>query len=171
MAIRSNHYEAAFEAYLRQRRLPYVAVDEQRRTLTPLRSLKSLDFIVTASGTQQLLIDVKGRKFPSGSNGHRWENWTDSEDLPQLLMWEGLFGSGFRAVLVFAYFLQPECGEVPFEEVFEFRGRRYAFVGVWADEYRAAMQMRSPKWQTVYLPSQAFRELRAPLSRFLSAAS
>ena len=31
MAKRDNHYEAAFEAYLRDRRLGYVAVDESRR--------------------------------------------------------------------------------------------------------------------------------------------
>ena len=31
MANRDNHYEAAFEEYLRQRQVPYVAVDEARR--------------------------------------------------------------------------------------------------------------------------------------------
>ena len=33
MADRGNHYEAAFEAYLRRHRRPYVAVDEGRRSL------------------------------------------------------------------------------------------------------------------------------------------
>ena len=33
MANRDNHYEAAFEEYLRGRGLPYVAVDEARRSL------------------------------------------------------------------------------------------------------------------------------------------
>jgi len=33
MAKRSNHYEAAFEEYLRQRQIPYVAVDEKKRAL------------------------------------------------------------------------------------------------------------------------------------------
>ena len=32
---RDNHYEAAFEAYLRARRLPYIAVDEARRSSWP----------------------------------------------------------------------------------------------------------------------------------------
>ncbi|MCU0688246.1 MAG: HYExAFE family protein [Phycisphaerales bacterium] len=35
MAQRRHHYERAFEAYLRQRRMPYVAVDEARRALLP----------------------------------------------------------------------------------------------------------------------------------------
>jgi len=33
MANRDNHYEAAFEAFLRWHCVPYVAVDETRRTL------------------------------------------------------------------------------------------------------------------------------------------
>ena len=66
MAKRDNHYEAAFEAYLRDRRLPYVAVDEGRRALAADGSLKSLDFIVSPPGARSWLVDVKGRRFPSG---------------------------------------------------------------------------------------------------------
>jgi hypothetical protein len=66
MANRDNHYEAAFEAYLRSRGVPYVAVDEARRTLLGGTSIKSLDFIVSPVGAQSLLVDVKGRRFPSG---------------------------------------------------------------------------------------------------------
>jgi len=35
MANRCHHYEAAFEAYLRSRRIPYVAVDEAKKALLP----------------------------------------------------------------------------------------------------------------------------------------
>ena len=34
MALRWNHYDLAFEAFLRERRNPYVAVDERRRART-----------------------------------------------------------------------------------------------------------------------------------------
>ena len=48
MVKRNNHYEAAFEAYLRACRVPYVAVDEAKRSLLAGGdSVKSLDFIVT----------------------------------------------------------------------------------------------------------------------------
>ena len=63
---RDNHYEAAFEEYLRARQVPYVAVDEARRTLAGDASLKSLDFIVSSSSGRSWLVDVKGRRFPSG---------------------------------------------------------------------------------------------------------
>jgi len=47
MANRDNHYEAAFEAYLRNRAVPYVAVDEAKRgVLGDGGSIKSIDFIV-----------------------------------------------------------------------------------------------------------------------------
>ena len=53
MVNRDNHYEAAFEAYLRDRHVPYVAVDELKRSLTADgQSIKNLDFIVaSATGT------------------------------------------------------------------------------------------------------------------------
>lgn len=185
MALRHNHYDAAFEAYLRARRTAYVAVDEQRRALLDQLSLKSMDFIVYSRQAANLLVDVKGRQFPSGigfdgdrrtaedeqaptrGSGHKWENWATADDIPSLLQWQRVFGDRFRAVLVFAYHIVQPRALADFDEVFEFRGRRYAFFGVWVDDYRTAMQTRSASWQTVGLPSQAFRELRSPIARFL----
>jgi hypothetical protein len=75
MANRDNHYEAAFEEYLRERGVPYVAVDEARRSvLSGGGSLKSLDFIVSAPEAMWL-VDVKGRRFPSGDEQKQyWKN-------------------------------------------------------------------------------------------------
>ncbi len=169
MALRGNHYDAAFEAFLRTRRTPYVAVDEQRRALLEQQSLKSMDFIVYSQKGANLLVDVKGRRFPSGDpeSGHRWENWATAEDVPALLKWQEVFGTDFRAVLVFAYHIVSEAERGKFDEVFAFRDRDYAFYGVWADDYREAMQTRSESWQTVSVPSGAFRELRSPIVAFL----
>ncbi|MEZ6069014.1 MAG: hypothetical protein R3C10_01830 [Pirellulales bacterium] len=36
MVKRGNHYESAFEEYLRSRQVPYLAVDESRRSLLPV---------------------------------------------------------------------------------------------------------------------------------------
>lgn len=35
MAQRRHHYEQAFEAYVRQERIPYVAVNEAKKALLP----------------------------------------------------------------------------------------------------------------------------------------
>jgi len=76
-----DHYQHAFEAYVRQHRLPYVSVDEARRALLPrpgspavdspaaasyhpantAATLKSFDFVVYAPDAN-LLVEVKGRK-------------------------------------------------------------------------------------------------------------
>ena len=66
MAKRDNHYEAAFEAYLQARQIAYVAVDEARRSRIAAGSLKNVDFLVSPADGLTLLVDVKGRRFPSG---------------------------------------------------------------------------------------------------------
>lgn len=169
--LRTNHYDLAFEAFLRERRLPYISVDEQRRALLEQASLKSFDFIVYSPHGPNWLVDVKGRRFPSADGSHRWENWATGEDIPSLLHWEQVFGSNFRSLLVFAYdLLDPAaCGD--FDETFDFRDRTYAFFGVWAADYAAEMKTRSPKWDTVDLPMARFRELRHPLSNLLQGSA
>ncbi|MCA9070064.1 MAG: HYExAFE family protein, partial [Planctomycetaceae bacterium] len=105
MANRANHYDAAFEEFLRHRRVPYVAVDETRRSLLNEVSLKSPDFIVSPPRGDNWLIDIKGRKFPSGGDkqSHLWENWATRDDIDSMLRWQDVFGAGFRSVLVFSY--------------------------------------------------------------------
>jgi hypothetical protein len=46
MADRNVHYEAAFEAYLRDKGIPCVVVDEAKRALFANAKLKSFDFVV-----------------------------------------------------------------------------------------------------------------------------
>jgi hypothetical protein len=188
MAKRTNHYDAAFEAYLRRARVPFVVVDEARRARLNQLSLKSMDFIVTAPGNRNLLVDVKGRQFPSGRGpesagtraghkriGHKWENWATKDDLDSLLRWQEVFGDGFRAVLVFAYeLLDPRAADDPAagmsvgpEGPFSHRDRVYSFFGVWADDYRTAMHARSQSWETVSVPSREYRDLRIPFAELL----
>jgi len=169
MAIRSNHYDAAFEAFLRTERRPYVAVDESRRALAPDSSLKSLDFIVYSQQGRNLLVDVKGRKFPTGADGTggRWENWAEEETVTSLLRWQNLFGGEFRAALVFAYDIAEPRWHEQHPRRWEFRQRTYAFYGVWADEYAGAMRGRSRAWETVSVPCRDYRDLRRPIAELL----
>ncbi len=168
MALRHNHYEAAFESYLRSHRVPHVVVDEARRALFQSVSLKSLDFIVYSEQTPNLLVDIKGRRFPSSGNGRRWENWATLDDMQSMLAWQDLFGEEFRSLLVFAYDVANENESAISDSTrFHFRDRDYAFFGVWADEYHMEMTTRSTSWQTVNLSSREYRRLRAPLELYL----
>jgi hypothetical protein len=185
MTKRDNHYEAAFEAYLRQRRIPYVAVDETRRSLgggqlsasadvnsqaegaEEEQSLKSLDFIVSPRGLAgqpggSWLVDVKGRRFPTGKSKQYWKNWSTADELRSLAHWEALFAGQFQALLVFAYNVVGDQAPLPADQLFEFRGSLYGFLGIRLDHYAGWSRVLSPRWQTVHIPTAKFRALARP---------
>jgi hypothetical protein len=166
---RSNSYEAAFEAYLQWHRLCYVAVDETRRSMLGEMRIKSLDFVVYGERGARLLVDVKGRRFPSGTAHPRrvWECWSTQEDVDGLERWAELFGPGYQGLLVFAYHVLPEielAGDT--DDLWTWRGRRYIMRAVAVADYRQHMRVRSPRWGTVHLPGAKYRELMRPLHHF-----
>jgi hypothetical protein len=168
MTKRDNHYEAAFEAWLQQRRVPYVAVDEAKRSQLGEGSLKSLDFIVSPVGApQRLLVDIKGRRFGTGQLGQSWKNWTTRDDLASLARWQELFGPPFVAALVFAYEIVGEMAPLPQPHLFAFRRRLYALVAIRLDHYASSARVISPRWGTLAMPAARFRELARPLETFL----
>ncbi|HKB02422.1 MAG TPA: HYExAFE family protein [Gemmataceae bacterium] len=167
---RGNHYESAFEAYLRDRRLGYVAVDEVRRSTLDDEPVKSIDFIVYGLGGSKLLVDVKGRRFPGGGKEKPrriWQNWVEREDVDGLERWAASFGSEFQGLLVFAYHILPEVElRRGTADVWAWRGRHYLIRAIPVADYRRFMRVRSPKWGTVHLPTAAFREIVRPLREF-----
>jgi hypothetical protein len=185
MANRDNHYEAAFEEFLRSRGVPYVAVDEAKRSLlSDGGSIKSLDFIVSggvgsanAGGTGNdagstrpttWLVDVKGRRFPSGDvQKQYWKNWSTRDDLRSLAQWEELFGPGFRGLFVFAYDVLGDRSPLPAEELFQCRGSCYGFVAVPLGDYAAHARPISPRWDTWAMPAAEFRRFARPLAELL----
>lgn len=168
MANRDNHYEAAFEAYLRTRRLPYIAVDEARRSLVGDGSLKSLDFIVSPPGRTSWLVDVKGRRFPSGDEHKTYfKNWSTRDDLRSLAAWQSHFGEDFRPLLVFAYHLVGSRSPLPAERLFAFRGARYGFLGVRLADYVPYARPISESWDTVAMPAALFRRAARPMEDVL----
>jgi hypothetical protein len=168
---RGNHYEKAFQAYLHDQHVGYVAVDQSRRSLWGPTPVKSLDFILFGEADARYVVDVKGRRYPGGRSPrlrYTWECWTPREDVDGLERWAELSGPGYRGLFVFMYHVLPS---VPLPEkiadLWEWRGRRYLLRAVPATDYRAAMRARSPSWQTVTLPQATFRSLVRPLNRFV----
>jgi hypothetical protein len=190
MANRDNHYEAAFEEFLRSRGVPYVAVDEAKRSLlSDGGSIKSLDFIVS-SGIEtsahpqhaaceddpngglprpvRWLVDVKGRRFPSGDvQKQYWKNWSTRDDLRSLAQWEELFGESFRGLFVFAYDVLGDRSPLPAEELFLYRGSLYGFIAVPLRDYAAHVRPISPRWDTWAMPADDFRRFARPLADLL----
>ncbi|MBN1588179.1 MAG: HYExAFE family protein [Pirellulales bacterium] len=169
MVNRNNHYEAAFEAYLRHHHVPYVAVDELRRSLTTDgQSIKNLDFIVASATGVSWLVDVKGRRFPSGEDQkHYWKNWSTTDDLRSLRQWESLFGGSFVGLFVFAFNVTGCRAPLPAERLFEFREALYGFVAVRLADYAATARPISPAWDTVAMPTAEFRRLARPVDELL----
>jgi len=191
MAQRRFHYEQAFEHYLRANRVPYVAVDEAKKALMPAAkksskrdaasrteaspdhtdqpgALKSFDFVVYAP-ERNMLVDVKGRMFgtaksPQPQSNSRYESWVTQDDVESLQHWQKLFGSDFEAVFVFAYCLRQQPPDALFDEVFTFGDRWYALREVKLAEYSREMVVRSVKWQTVHVPSEAFSRISKPFT-------
>ena len=167
---RGNHYEAAFEAYLRDARLAYVAVDESRGATLDDEPIKSLDFIVYGLGERRLLVDVKGRKYPGGKVDKptwSWQNWSTLEDVDGLERWEQRFGGGHQGLLVFIYHILPLVDLRPgTPDLWHWRGRRYLMRAIPVGDYKQSMRIRSPKWGTVHLPGEAFRASVRPFRDF-----
>ena len=173
MAHRNIHYEAAFENYLRAKGWPYVAVDEAKKAIFAGASVKSFDFLVYSGSGPNLLVDVKGRKFPDGVRGRRrgadkaYENWITQQDAQGLGEWEKVFGKDFMGLLVFAYWLQGPPDRAPFEDVHLFREKHYAFVAIRLSDYLASAKPRSVKWQTLGMPSAALAAQAGDIAGFL----
>jgi len=192
MSPAPTHYENAFEGYLQQYRLPYVAVDQAKKAVFADVQLKSFDFIVYPRQNPALLIDVKGRKFPRNQfdKGLWGQNWVTNHDIEGLARWQNIFGKDYRALFVFAYWLcdniqapphTPPTGPNPlnppnrptpppktnhlFETIYNHNHRDYFFAAAQLDAYRNRMKPRSAKWNTVYVPARHFRQLVRPFGQ------
>lgn len=170
MADRTVHYEAAFEGYLREHGIPYVAVDEAKKAMFANARLKSFDFVVYNKNGANLLVDIKGRQARTGRGAKpgrsiTFQTWATEQDVMDLLQWEQVFGEGFTAVLMFVYWIDPPL--IPEPGMFEFRDRWYLLMGVNLHEYQEHMRRRSEKWETVALPQADFRSLARPIESWL----
>jgi len=109
---RSIHYEAAFEAFLRERGIPCVAVDEAKKALFANAKLKSFDFVVYSKTGPNLLIDVKGGRR-KGNPAEAVRNLDHEQDVADLTQWEQVFGEGYKAILTFIYWIEAPSRRSP----------------------------------------------------------
>ncbi len=187
MAQRRHHYERAFEEFVRERRIPYVAVDEAKKALVGdasgtrlsrgdpgLRSLKSFDFVIYGGDTN-LLLELKGRRVRAPKTRRvrfnedgmlcvpaaktRLDSWVTLEDIEALREWERLFGAGFMAAFAFVYWCDEQPPDSLFTEVFEHHGRWYAMRVALVEEYARVMKTRSTRWGTVHVPGPVFETI------------
>lgn len=164
-----NHYERAFENWLIDNSIQYIAVDEHKRAVFSRSKIKSFDFILYSAGGHIIIAEVKGRKFRGTSleKMTRFECWVTTEDVDGLSKWQGIFGPGHIAVFIFSYKIENIDVDFDGMEAFDFNEKRYQFFCIKLDDYRQFMKRRSPKWQTVTLPADKFRQCAVHISDFL----
>ncbi len=159
---KTSHYEAAFEDYLRHHGMPYVAVDEAKRSVFGTAKLKSFDFVVYRPSGHNLLVDVKGRR---ARPGQALASWIPRRDIDDLREWKDIFGDAFDAVYVFIYHWQGPSDKSVFADLFAYQENWYGMLAVGLTDYREAMQIRSESWGTVYIPAEPFKALVKPFDQ------
>jgi hypothetical protein len=164
-----NHYERAFENWLIDNSIPYVVIDEHKRAVFSRQRIKSFDFLLYLRGGKIIIAEVKGRKFKGISMAKiaGFECWVTEEDIEGLTRWQEVFGVGHKAVFIFTYRIEKIDVDFDGRDVFDFGPNRYVFFFVKLDDYRSFMKRRSPKWHTVTLPADKFRQCAKNISEFL----
>jgi hypothetical protein len=155
-----NNYERAFESWLRDNRIQYVSVDEQKRATFAHSRIKSFDFLLYPPNGRIIIAEVKGRTFKGTSLAKLTglECWVTTEDIDGLTGWQKVFGPDHQAIFVFAYKIENVDVDFDGRDFYDFARNRYLFFCVRLDDYRKFMKRRSPKWQTVTLPADKFRK-------------
>ncbi|MFZ2147305.1 MAG: HYExAFE family protein [Sedimentisphaerales bacterium] len=164
-----NHYERAFQNWLIENRIQYIAIDEQKRTAFARCKVKSFDFLVYPANGQIIIAEVKGRKFKGTSLTKLagFECWVTTEDVNGLVKWQQVFGPAYQAVFVFVYKIENIDVDFDGRDVFDFGTDRYIFFTMKLEDYCSFMKRRSPKWQTVTLPADKFRRCAVQISELL----
>jgi hypothetical protein len=169
-----NHYEKAFENWLIDNHIRYIAVDEHKRAAFGRCRIKSFDFLLYPPNGQIIIAEVKGRAFKGTTFAKLagFECWVTTEDIDGLMKWQDTFsagrlmaGQGHTAVFVFAYKIENIDVDFDGRDVYDFDAKRYVFFAVKLNDYRAFMKRRSPKWQTVTLPADKFRQCAIQLQQ------
>ncbi len=164
-----NHYERAFENWLIDHRIKHVHIDEHERDTLARGSVKNFDFLVYPRDGRIVMVEVKGRKFRGASLEKMtgFECWVTAEDVAGLSTWRNTFRPEYEAIFVFAYKIELFDVDCDGRDVLECGPDRYVFFCIKLDDYRANMKRRSPKWKTVTLPAQKFRECAIDIGDFL----
>lgn len=165
-----NHYERAFGNWLIDNHIRFIAVDEHKRAAFGRAKIKSFDYLLYPPDKSVIVAEVKGRNF-KGTSFEKlsgFECWVTTDDIAGLANWQGIFGSGHTAVFVFAYRIENIDVDFDGRSVYDFNADRYVFFTVSLDDYRKYMVTRSPKWKTVTLPADKFRQCAVEIEDFLA---
>jgi hypothetical protein len=164
-----NHYEKAFGNWLIDNRIRYIAVDEQKRAALGKSNIKSFDYLIYPPAEPVIIAEIKGRTFKGASLAKLtgFECWVTTDDIEGLANWQRIFGPAHQAAFIFAYKLEKIDIDLDGRGAYEFGNDRYLFFCIKLDDYCKFMKSRSPKWRTVTLPVDKFRNCAVQMQDIL----
>ncbi|MCE5187437.1 MAG: HYExAFE family protein [Planctomycetaceae bacterium] len=169
-----NIYEQAFACWLREQKIAYESVVQTERVASGGDSIKNFDFVLRPDSSEPVLVELKGRTFHGRSlAGLRGlDSWVTFEDVEALSHWLSVFArtrAAARAVFVFVFRLELPDVENDGVPIHDYEGRRYVMFFIELQRYRELMKCRSPKWQTVTLAAEHFRNYAKPVGLIFAA--
>lgn len=176
------HYERALENYFRSKGILCIAVNEAKRPVYGKTKLKNFDFLVL-SNKKNLLVDVKGKKFPyvnSNKTLRFWENWVSDGDIKYMLKWKSHISlTKVTSIFCFAYWLNHASALGEIKKLKNFKGldkrnyhfkfgkREYAFLAIKVEVYNVLKKHRSRKLKSFYISRNIFKQKVYPISKYL----
>ena len=90
-----NHYERAFQHWLIDHRIHYLALDRGKAAEIVHSGIKIFDFMLHLSNGKKIIAEVKGRKFKGTTleKLRSLECWVTLDDVEGLTKWREAFGS------------------------------------------------------------------------------
>jgi hypothetical protein len=169
---RNVHQEVAFEHYIRDKDLSYLAIDEAKR---PMGIDKNFDFLVFTK-TKVLAVDVKGKQIPYlGKGGFLWETWIHSKDVTGLRQWEEMFKTLLKcpveSLLVFVYLINDQAYLKEFQTTYKYHGNIYGIAAISITDFEKEKKARggfSTEKEVWQLPRNKAKELLKDINYFLS---
>lgn len=164
-----NRYERAFENWLLDHRIDYVRADEHKRLGPPHESVKNFDFLLYPRPDRKVIAEIKGRTFKGATPAARtgFECWVTMDDIESLHVWRQALGPDHEPAFVFAYHVARQDVDFDGCDVLEVGPDRYLFFCIPLDDYRRSMKRRSPRWRTMTLPAESFRQYAVELAAYL----
>ena len=172
-ADQTNEYEQAFASFLTENKIPFVWVDQSTRPQFQDATVKNFDFLLYPDSQCPVLVELKGRTFKGDSLAglKGLDGWATFEDVQALSQWLARLCSDYpasQAFFVFAFRFANIDVETDGRAIYDYAGRQYLFLAIPLEKYAAAMKIRSPKWQTVTLPADDFRQAVVSLNEIIN---
>lgn len=163
-----NHYEKAFESWLKDNGIQYLAVDQQKRTAFSRSKIKSFDFLFYSPDKRGYIAEIKGRKFNGKSfmAFGKLPNWVTLDDITGLKNWIKIF-SGYLGLFIFAYSLENIDVDTDGREIYECGGKRYVFVVISLVDYLNGATVRSKKWKTLHLAAEYYKKYTSNINELI----